>query len=148
MLILDCFQFDNMNPSVWCLGSNEHPVFIATTDYPFVQRFDIDTLETLELMPPTYGMEALSGITHWHREVNTNNSIYLMGRKGGWFSSNFVELQRYSSEIPDHAKFSNPEVIASIDTKKNSLVHSFSVTENYAILFYYTAVYIKIKVGW
>ena len=130
-----------MNPSVWCLKSNQDPIFIATTDYPFVQRFDINTLETLELMRPTYGMEALSGITHWHREVDTNNSIYLMGRMGGLLSSNVVEIQRYSAENPDHAKFSNPEVIASIDMKKNSIVHSFSVTENYAILFYYPVVY-------
>ena len=130
-----------MNPSVSCLGSNENPVFVATTDYPFVQRFDINTLDTLELMRPTYGMEALSGVTHWHREVNTNNSIYLMGRKGGWLSSNFVELQRYNAENPEHAKFSNPEVIAAIDIKKNSMIHSFSVTENYAILFYYPVVY-------
>ena len=103
-----------------------------------MQSFDIDTLETKKLMRSKYGMNAITGITHWHREVGTDNSIYLMGMRGGMFKSNYVELQRYT---PEHANFSNPEVLGSFDVKKPSLVHSFSVTENYAIIFYYPVVF-------
>ena len=114
------------------MGSKEYPVYIATTDFPFVQKFDINTLETLELLRPVYGLDTISGITHWQREVGTDNSLYLMGRTDN--NKTFVQLQRYK---PENNKFGDPEIIAEIETHKNSMVHSFSITENHAIIFYY-----------
>ena len=45
----------------------------------------------------------------------------------------FVEIQRYR---PSDA-FESPEVIATFEPAKTSLVHSFSVTEDYFVLFMY-----------
>ena len=119
------------------MGSRENPIFIATTDFPFVQKFNIDTLETLELLGPKAGQNALSGIAHWHREVGTENSLYLMGHTndnmGGMLEGQTIQLQRFT---PDQVDLSNPQIIADIPVKKNSYLHSFSITENYAIILY------------
>jgi len=134
---LEMFQrdnmFDNINPAVWRLGSKENPIFIAATDFPWVQKFNIDTLETLELLKPKKGQNALTGIAHWHREVGTENSLYLMGHMGGIIQGQTIQLQRYT---PDQVDISNPEIVADIRIKKNSYLHSFSITENYAIILY------------
>ena len=45
----------------------------------------------------------------------------------------FIEVQRYHP----HDKFDEPEVITTFTPKKTSLVHSFSLTEEYAVLFLY-----------
>ena len=45
----------------------------------------------------------------------------------------FIEVQRYHP----HVKFDEPEVITTFTPKKTSLVHSFSLTEEYAVLFLY-----------
>ena len=37
------------------MGSKEDPMYIATTDWPYPQRFDINTLDTLELLRPENG---------------------------------------------------------------------------------------------
>ena len=68
------FQFDNNNPGLWRMGGTEDPMYLATTDFPYPQRFDINTLETLELLRPTSGF-GMSGCTHWQREPGTDNSI-------------------------------------------------------------------------
>ena len=119
------------------MGPRENPIFIATTDFPFVQKFNIDTLETLELLGPKAGQNALSGIAHWHREVGTENSLYLMGHTndnmGGMLEGQTIQLQRFT---PDQVDLSNPQIIADIPVKKNSYLHSFSITENYAIILY------------
>ena len=56
------------------MGSKEDPMYIATTDWPYPQRFDINTLDTLELLRPENGF-GMTGCTHWHREPDTENSI-------------------------------------------------------------------------
>ena len=56
------------------MGSKENPIYIATTDWPYPQRFDIDTLDTLELLRPKNGF-GMTGCTHWQREPGTENSI-------------------------------------------------------------------------
>ena len=56
------------------MGSTEDPMYLATTDFPYPQRFDINTLDTLELLRPDSGF-GHSGCTHWQREPGTDNSI-------------------------------------------------------------------------
>ena len=58
------------------MGSKEDPVYVVTTDYPYPQRFDINSLATLELFRPDNAAGTMSGCTHWQREPNTDNSIY------------------------------------------------------------------------
>ena len=47
--------------------------------------------------------------------------------------SKLTSISHYNC-FPD---FKNPEVIATFNPKENSMIHSFSITENYAVLFYY-----------
>jgi len=112
------------------MGSKESPIYLAVTDYPFVLQFDINTLEKLGMMKPKFGQHSSSGVAHWMREVGTDNSIYPMGKIGGLLKPNTIEFQRFT---PDNRNFSDPEAIGSFALKKLSMVHSFSITENYAI---------------
>ena len=112
------------------MGTVDDPIYLAVTDFPFVLQFDIDTLDTVRLMKPKFGQQAWSGVAHWQREVGTENSIYPMGKVGGFLYPYSIEFQRFT---PDMTNFSSPEVIAQFDLKKVSMVHSFSITENYAI---------------
>ena len=57
------------------MGSKEDPVYVVTTDYPYPQRFDINSLGTLELFRPDNAAGTMSGCTHWQREPGTDNSI-------------------------------------------------------------------------
>merc|ERR1712020_648299 len=70
----DSIGYDNNNPALWRMGSKEDPMYLATTDYPYPQRFDINTLDTLELLRPKNGM-GTTGCAHWQREPGTDNSI-------------------------------------------------------------------------
>ena len=53
----------------------EDPIYMVTTDFPYPQRFDIDSLESLEIFRPADAASTKSGCTHWQREPNTDNSI-------------------------------------------------------------------------
>ena len=127
------------------MGSKEDPIYIATTDYPYPQRFDIwasyfknyfldkiaptnylyscrfdiDTLDTLELLRPNDAMITMSGCTHWMREPGTDNSIYFQW-KMNMLGSDYVEVQRFT---PDNHNYDKPEVIATFSPKRNAMVH-------------------------
>ena len=90
--------YDNNNPAVWRIGSKEHPVFIATTDYPAPQIFDINTLETGELLRPANPQSTMTGIAHWMREPGTDNSITAQYKDGGLLGSDYVEVQRFTPD--------------------------------------------------
>ena len=131
--IFSFLKYDNFNPGVWRMGPKDNPIYVTTTDFPYIQRFDIGTLDTLELMKPKFGSDSLTGVTHWQREPGTDNSIYPLGKRGHMWHAHSVEVQRFK---PDDIDFSNPEVITSFDLKKTSMQHSFSITENHAIFMY------------
>ena len=69
------FQFDNTNPGLWRMASKEDPMFMALTDIPYAQHFDIDTLDTIGLLSPAPEMKMMTACTHWQREPGTDNSI-------------------------------------------------------------------------
>ena len=78
------------------MASKEDPIYLAVTDNPGPQRFDIDTLDTLEYLRPDSPISTSSGCAHWMREPGTDNSITMMG-KTGIFSSD-VEVQRFTPD--------------------------------------------------
>ena len=80
------------------MGSKEDPMFIAVTDFPAPQRFDIETLETLELLRPDNAAGTRSGIAHWMREPNTDNSITGQYKAGNMFGNDYFEVQRFTPE--------------------------------------------------
>ena len=119
---------------MWRFGSKEDPIFLATTDYPFPQRFDINTLETLELLAPDNPPGTKSGCTHWMREPGTDNSINFQIKQGSFLQEDYVEVQRYK---PNNRDFAKPEIVATFIPKVTVSIHSFSMTENYAIFIFY-----------
>ena len=88
----------------------------------------------MELYRPANALSTRSGTTHWQREPGTDNSLYYQYKTGNFFQSDYVELQRFT---PDNLDYSKPEVVATFEPRHNSQVHSFSITENYAVFFYY-----------
>ena len=50
-------------------------MFMALTDVPYAQHFDIDTLDTIGLLAPAPEMKMMTACTHWQREPGTDNSI-------------------------------------------------------------------------
>ena len=89
-------QIDNTNGAVWRLGSIQDPVYIATTDIPFPHKFNIDTLETEQLLRPALAITCQAGTTHWLREPNTDNSIYGIYRHGRFLIKDYFEAQRFT----------------------------------------------------
>ena len=129
--------FDNNNPALWRIGKDnlEEGIYLAVTDAPVPLRFNISDLSTLGMQYPNAWPATLSGCAHWIREVGTDNSINFQ-RKKGLTGPVYVEVQRYRPE-DDYA---TPEVISTFVPKKLSSIHSFSITENYAIFFFYPVI--------
>jgi len=129
--------FDNMNPALWRIGPDnlEEGIYLGVTDAPPVIRFNISSLSTVGMMYPSFWPAPLAGCAHWIREPGTDNSINFQ-RKKGLLGAPYVEVQRYRPEDPFH----DPQVVATFDAKKLSSIHSFSVTENFAVFFFYPVV--------
>ena len=50
-------------------------MYMALTDVPYAQHFDIDTLDTIGMLSPAPEMKIMTACTHWQREPGTDNSI-------------------------------------------------------------------------
>ena len=70
------------------------------TDTAWPQRFDINSLKTLELLRPHDAMKASGGTAHWMREPNTDNSITFTYRSTPTnpFDQDYVEVIRFTPE--------------------------------------------------
>lgn len=129
--------YDNNNPAVWRIGPKDAKkgIYLAVTDSPTSTRFDIDTLDTISIEYPKMLPPTISGCTHWQREPGTDNSINIatkMGLHGPQF-----EVYRWR---PEHS-YSEPELVTIFKPKKFGHFHSFSITENYAVVFIYPATF-------
>ena len=103
---------------------------MAVTDFPGATQFNISSLETVAMLKPNRFPVSISGTTHWMREPGTDNSININNKMGrGWVVS------RYR---PEHS-FQEPEEVAVLKPKIDGMMHSFSITENYAVFFFYPA---------
>jgi len=125
-------EFGNNNPALWRIGSKEEGIYLAVTDGKVPTRFNISDLSTLGQQYPAYYPLQLSGCAHWMREVGTDNSINFQYKKG-WSGAPWVEVLRYRPEDT----YQTPEVVATFTPSRFSYIHSFSITENYAIFFFY-----------
>ena len=48
-------------------------------------------------------------------------------------SKDYVEVYRFT---PENRYYSNPEIVATFTPHKKSAIHSFAITENYAVFFF------------
>ena len=129
--------FDNNNPALWRIGpsSKEEGIYMGVTDGPTPIRFNISTLDTLgmEYPPfPPFNPFPLTGCAHWMREPGTDNSINFRHVKG-LTGPIYTQVHRYA---PD-ADYQSPQLVAAFVPRKKSSIHSFSITEKFAIFFYY-----------
>ena len=116
---------DNTAVTITRMGNE----FIASTDLPIVNIFNVTSLEHIQVFDPKLGSTASSA--HWRREPGTNNmlNMHIQGTAGIWES---VHLYRY----PD-GDLHHPEEIGSFHITHSTMIHMFSVTENYAVVFVY-----------
>ena len=122
----------NNNPALWRIGHQDDGIYLAVTDAKVATRFNISDLSTLgQEYPPTYPF-TLNGCAHWMREPGTDNSIYFNFKKG-FTGPPWVEVLRYRPE----STFQTPEVIATFKPTKFSYMHSFSITEHFAVFLFY-----------
>jgi len=121
--------FDNTNTHVWRFGphNKEKAQYMAMTDIPMVTKFNVDTLA----YEKTYQPKSLSVASSCHpiREPGTDNTINYQVTFNWLFQAKF-EVLRYTT-------FDKAELITSFKPKKMSYIHSFSVTKNYAVFFFY-----------
>jgi len=122
----------NNNPALWRIGPENEGIYLAVTDAKVATRFNISDLSTIGQEYPARYPLVLNGCAHWMREVGTDNSIYFNYKKG-FTGPPWVEVLRYTPE----SSFQDPEVIAKFKPTKFSYIHSFSITENYAIFLFY-----------
>jgi len=125
---------DNMNVNIFNFGGDDED-FVVVSDYWNVYTVDPRTLATLKAVSPplpnTHKSEfsIVLGTAHPLPEPGTNNFLTFLtvasaipGQK-----SKMIFTRTKSAE--------QREVIATVEVDKASYMHSFAVTENYAILF-------------
>jgi len=123
-------KFDNTNVMVWKYKSHEDGVeddFIANTDAPYVSKFDLNTLAYRELMFPS--RKSMASCAHPLIEPGTDHTINF-GVTYDWKMKATFEVYRYTT-------FKDAQLVASFIPRRMAYIHSFSVTENYAVFFFY-----------
>ena len=125
-------SFENVNPASYKLAGGDHEdIFMAVTDNTVSARIDIDTLAVVEMLRPVdlhIGQSA-----HWLQEPGTTNSINWRYRMTyGGLGDIFVDVLRWR---PGDG-YNDAEVITSFLPDKLSVVHSFSIIENFVIFFF------------
>jgi len=108
--------------------------FIAATDLPMVNVFNVSNLEVLELFDPELGtatQPATASSAHFRREPGTDNmlNMHVKGAPGVWET---VHLYRYPG-----GDLRNPKEIGSFHISHSTMIHMFGVTEHYAVFFVY-----------
>jgi len=125
-------KFDNTNVMVWKYKSKDPTVpddIVANTDAPYVNRFDPNTLNYQGIVFPD--RKSMASSAHPHIEPGTDHTINF-GVTYDWKMASTFEIYRYTT-------FKDAQVIASFVPRRMAYIHSFSITENYAIFFFYPA---------
>ena len=128
-------EHGNNNPALWRIGPQENGIYLAVTDAKVATRFNISDLSTIGQEYPASYPFTLNGCAHWMREVDTDNSIYFNFKKG-LTGAPWMEVLRYRPE----SSFQSPDVVAKLKPPKFSYIHSFSITENYAVFLFYPVI--------
>ncbi|XP_035660808.1 beta,beta-carotene 15,15'-dioxygenase-like [Branchiostoma floridae] len=143
---LDAFRYpyDNTDVNVWKYGHGEDSVYAALTDGWVYAKFDSDTLATIGVSIPS-----VSGIKMGHVVQSCAHPIV---EPGTTHNINYIQIpgmipgqkqDHYVLRIKDLDTY---EVLASFQTDRASYMHSFALTENYAIFFAQPAYFDMIKI--
>jgi len=96
--------YDNTNVILWRLGPEdpEQATYIATTDYPLVNKIDPDTLAvTGSHRPPVTDGISMSSCSHWTREIGTDNSLNFHMMYNPWTMKPDFVLYRYQDKVEE-----------------------------------------------
>lgn len=134
--------FDNTNTHVWRYGSSkrkEDAQYVSITDYPTQTEFDVDSLDFKRAVVPA---GSWGSCAHPLREPGTDNSINYQVKTNWMYMPTYFEVWRYTT-------LDEGSIIARWKPKNMGYIHSFSVTQNYAIFFFYplTMNYMKMMKG-
>ncbi|XP_035660812.1 beta,beta-carotene 15,15'-dioxygenase-like [Branchiostoma floridae] len=143
---LDAFRYpyDNTDVNVWKYGHGEDSVYAALTDGWVYVKFDSETLASLGVsVPSVTGVKksvATQSCAHPILEPGTTNNInyiqvpnMIPGQKQDYYVVRIKDLDTY-------------EILATFQTDRASYMHSFALTENYAIFFAQPAYFDFIKI--
>jgi len=131
--LFNVFQnlYDNTNVMLWKLGPEDSSVgqYLAVTDYPKVNLIDPKTLAVKDLLTidPSEGT-SMASCAHWRREVGKNTSLNFHVMYDFFSGNNNFVLYRFGNSIDDF------EVVGKFPMPRQSVIHMFSITENYAII--------------
>ena len=131
-------NYDNTNVILWRLGPEDpnNATYIATTDYPLVNKIDPVSLAVTGVYKPnplTDGMSMQSS-SHWRREIGTENSLnYHMMYNPATLRPDFV-LYRYGRTMEERAE------IGRFSADHVSYIHMISNTPRYAVIIMYPVI--------
>jgi len=126
---------DNTNINIVRFGGKEDPTYVAMSDFWTTYSFDPDTLETeAQIKTPVPGGEPLIGMipvassAHPVPEYGTNNHITFVNIINPLpFMDDVIRLVRVKSLF-------ERELITEIKTKQMPYMHSFVLSEHYAVI--------------
>ena len=129
-------SFDNMNVNVYPYPKedNNQSGYYALTDFWKMYEFNATNLETIQLISPKipgggFEFSAVASTAHPVQEPGKNSTLVHLGKTKVFpWEENTLNLIRI------HAT-DKREVVASIPVKQLRYMHSFAVSENYAIFF-------------
>jgi len=126
--------YDNTNVWLWKLGPEdaEEGQYLAVTDWPQVHEVDPHTLA----IKAKYGLSLTEGVsmassTHWRREVGKDTSLQYHMLYNPITNKIDFTLFRFGSTWQDR------EVVGKFPLPFASVIHMFSVTENFAVVAVY-----------
>ncbi|XP_078619723.1 beta,beta-carotene 15,15'-dioxygenase-like [Branchiostoma floridae x Branchiostoma japonicum] len=131
---------DNNDVNVWKFGTGDATTYAALTDGWVFPEFNIDTLDTLGVVQPDPLGDGQNGFgvgpptvylscAHPVVEPSTGHSITYV------IKPSYLPGQSSVLSVIRIKDLGHIETIGSFEIQKNSYMHSFALTENYAIFF-------------
>ncbi|XP_066296607.1 beta,beta-carotene 15,15'-dioxygenase-like [Branchiostoma lanceolatum] len=130
------YGIDNTNANVWKIGTGRDAEFIGLTDAAVFSKFDIGSLSTISLVKPDIthpivNLLSLMSTAHPLYEPKTGHTINLV------YTVNIVPGLKHTLSLFRMKDTSTQEIITNVKLERISYMHSFSITDNYAIVSLY-----------
>lgn len=120
-------QGDNNWVSLEMLADKQ--TFVGTTDTNVKLEIDINTLDAMDWIQWDDKLNLMTGVSH--SQTHSDGSVISIGMSIDYLTMS-TKLLLYKMSPTDYL---NRQVIASIPADKTYFLHSFALTENYAVIF-------------